>query len=117
MQAIQHKHGVLLATVDHIAGYEIVDVQGGVCSHRVRGTSFLSDWLAGISDRWGGRARGYEDVLANATEAALADLAASASRRGGNAVFGLRLNMSIAGKGLIIVTLTGTALTIRQRPR
>lgn len=115
MQNVQRKLGVLLATVDKIEGYEITDVLGGVSGHRVLGTSFVSDWMANISDRWGGRAHGYEDVIAKATEQAVAVLAEQAVKRKANAIFGIRIEICSAGKGLFIASAAGTAVTIRKR--
>ena len=60
----------------------------------------------------GGRSAEDEEEVRNAREAALEEMTAEAERRGGNAVVGVDVDYEMIREGMIMVSLSGTAVRI-----
>lgn len=109
---IQQHQGVHLLTVDHIEGYKVGDYFGSVSATTVYGANFVKDFMAGLSDKLGGRARGYETSMQAAIEGAFKRLATNARELGGNAVLNIRIITNVTGRGVMIATATGTVVRL-----
>jgi uncharacterized protein YbjQ (UPF0145 family) len=79
---------VIITTTDGIDGRKIAAYLGIVSGDAVMGTNIFRDMLASVRDIVGGRSGSYEKILAEAKEAALADLSARATALGADAVGG-----------------------------
>jgi uncharacterized protein YbjQ (UPF0145 family) len=106
---------MILTTTDGVEGRRIATYLGIVSGDAVMGTNIFRDLFAGIRDIVGGRTGGYEKVLADAKQAALADLEERARALGADAVVAIDLDyQAIAGDGksMLMVSANGTAVKL-----
>ncbi len=113
---IQQHQGVHLLTIERIDGIGVVDYFGTVSATTVYGANFMKDFMASLSDKLGGRARGYENAMQAAVEGSFKQLAIQAKDLGGNAVLNIRLSTNVTGRGVMIATATGTAVRLAGKP-
>lgn len=78
------------------------------------GANVVRDLFASITDIVGGRAASYEGKLQDARETALAELEAQAAERGANAVVGVDLDYEVVGESMLMVSASGTAVSIEK---
>ena len=76
------------------------------------GANIVRDFFAGITDIVGGRSSAYESKLQDARVTALSELEARARSAGGNAVVGVDLDYEVVGDSMLMVSASGTAVTI-----
>ena len=105
---------MLITTTPNVEGHRITAYHGIVSGEAILGANVFRDFFASIRDFVGGRSGAYERVLGDAREAALNEMAESASGLGGNAVIGVDLDYGAIGasESMLMVTATGTAVTI-----
>jgi uncharacterized protein YbjQ (UPF0145 family) len=105
---------MLITTTPNVEGHPITAYHGIVSGEAILGANVFRDFFASIRDFVGGRSGAYERVLGDAREAALNEMAESARRLGGNAVIGVDLDYGAIGasESMLMVTATGTAVTI-----
>ena len=74
----------------------------------------LKDFMASLSDFFGGRSGTYEKVLREAKESAMREMEERAMELGANAVVGIDLDYETIGQGgsMLMVTCSGTAVVI-----
>ena len=103
-----------LTTTPNVEGHRITAYHGIVSGEAILGANVFRDFFASIRDFVGGRSGAYERVLGDARDAALNEMAESARRLGGNAVIGVDLDYGAIGasESMLMVTATGTAVTI-----
>lgn len=109
----QKETGLFLLTANEIHGYEIVEYYGLVKGTSVMGANVLKDFMARLSDRVGGKARGYTRALDVAIDNALLDMARDAKKMGANAVLSVRVNSSDMNRTMLQASCIGTALRIK----
>ncbi len=85
---------------------------GVVTGEAIVGVHIARDILAAVMDIVGGRSVEYEEEVREARQAALAETAAEASRRGRNAVIGVDINNEVIREGMMMVSARGTAVRI-----
>ena len=105
---------MLLTTTPTVEGRRIVTYYGVVTGETIIGANVMRDFLAGIRDFFGGRSGAYEEVLREAKNTALEEMAQEAQRLGANAVVGIDLDYeTVGGSGsMLMVTCSGTAVRI-----
>ena len=105
---------MLLATTPTVEGRRIVTYYGVVTGETIIGANVMRDFMAGIRDFFGGRSGAYEEVLREAKNTALEEMAQEAQRLGANAVVGIDLDYeTVGGSGsMLMVTCSGTAVRI-----
>ena len=105
---------MLLTTTPTVEGRRIVTYYGVVTGETIIGANVMRDFMAGIRDFFGGRSGAYEEVLREAKNTALEEMAQEAQRLGANAVVGLDLDYeTVGGSGsMLMVTCSGTAVRI-----
>ncbi len=105
---------MLVTTTPTIEGRRIVEYRGVVAGEAILGANMFRDLFASIRDLVGGRAGGYEKVLAGARDTAIAEMMEQAARQGGNAVVGVDIDYETVGKGgsMLMVTAAGTAVIV-----
>lgn len=105
---------MLLTTTPTVEGRRIVTYYGVVTGETIIGANVMRDFMAGIRDFFGGRSGAYEEMLREAKNTALEEMAQEAQRLGANAVVGIDLNYeTVGGSGsMLMVTCSGTAVRI-----
>ncbi|AEG59894.1 YbjQ family protein [Desulforamulus ruminis] len=103
---------MIITTTSNIEGKPIRQYQGLVCGEAIMGANIVRDVFATITDVVGGRSGAYEDKLAQAREIALEEMQEQARRAGANAVVGVDLDYEVIRDGMLMVTASGTAVTI-----
>ncbi|WP_448584838.1 heavy metal-binding domain-containing protein [Thermaurantiacus sp.] len=105
---------MILATTPEIAGKPAQEYLGVVAGEAIVGANLFRDLFASVRDIVGGRAGAYEEVLRDARETALREIAEEAERRGANAIVGISLDYEAIGSGgsILMVTAVGTAIRV-----
>lgn len=105
---------MLTATTPTIAERPTRETLGVVSGEVILGANIFRDLFAGIRDIVGGRSGSYEEVLREAREGALREMAQEAARLGADAVVGVDLDYETLGanNGMLMVTATGTAVKL-----
>jgi uncharacterized protein YbjQ (UPF0145 family) len=105
---------LIITTTPQVEGRRILAYHGIVSGEAILGANVLRDLFASIRDWVGGRSGSYEKVLRSARDSALEEMADEARRLGANAVIGVDLDYGAigAGESMLMVTATGTAVTL-----
>ncbi|MCT4664706.1 MAG: heavy metal-binding domain-containing protein [Flavobacteriales bacterium] len=106
---------MILTTTPSIEGKHIVQYHGIVTGETIIGANIFKDFFASIRDVVGGRSGSYEKVLREAKDTALKEMEELARQLGANAVVGIDLDYETVGNGggMLMVTASGTAVSIR----
>ena len=91
-----------------------MEYKGVVTGETIVGANVLKDFMASLSDFFGGRSGTYEKVLREAKEAAMREMEQRAAELGANAVVGIDLDYEAIGQNgsMLMVTCSGTAVAI-----
>lgn len=103
---------MILTTTPNLENRKITSYLGIVTGEAIIGANLFRDIFAGIRDIVGGRSASYEEVLREAKENAMAEMAENARRLGANAVVGIDLDYETVGTNgsMLMVTASGTAV-------
>ncbi|HEV7285030.1 MAG TPA: heavy metal-binding domain-containing protein [Kaistia sp.] len=107
--------GLVLTTCSGVAGRTIereIDIVGAEC---VFGMNAIRDVMNAVRDFAGGRSGTIEQLLREARETCAWEIRAAAFQLGADAVVGVRTDhseISGGGKGMLFVTMTGTAVKL-----
>lgn len=115
---MHYGHEVLMTTTGSLDGWTVDSYLGPISTHRVIGTGLLTDIFSSFSDFFGARSDSYRNKMEEIEHEALSLVQLKATRMGANAVIGLRVDhdeISGAGKSMLMVTVTGTAVKIRRK--
>ncbi|ABP66390.1 protein of unknown function DUF74 [Caldicellulosiruptor saccharolyticus DSM 8903] len=105
---------MIVTTTPSIEGKKIVDYKGIVSSEVIVGVNLVKDFIASITDIFGGRSGTYENELIRAREEALQELQNRAAMLGANAVVGIDIDYEVLGTNgsMLMVSVTGTAVVV-----
>ncbi len=105
---------MILSTTPQLEGHPIQEYLGVVTGEVISGANIIKDIKATFTDFFGGRSSTYEQVLQDAKEKALQELAERATAMGANAVVGIDLDYETLGAqgSMLMVTCSGTAVRI-----
>lgn len=105
---------MILTTTHTIEGQPIREYKGIVTGETIIGANAIKDFMAGLTDFFGGRSSTYEKVLIEAKDTALAEMQQRAQVMGANAIVGIDLDYETVGAngGMLMVTASGTAVVI-----
>jgi len=105
---------MILTTTPTLEGQPIKQYLGIVTGETIIGANAIKDFMAGLTDFFGGRSTTYEKVLIEAKESALAELQQRAAQKGAHAIVGIDLDYETVGAngGMLMVTVSGTAVVI-----
>jgi uncharacterized protein YbjQ (UPF0145 family) len=105
---------MIVTTTSSIEGKTILEYRGIVTGEAILGANVFRDLFAGIRDIVGGRAASYEKELRTARETAMAEMTASATEAGANAIVGVDLDYEVLGQnnGMLMVSISGTAVIV-----
>ncbi len=104
---------MIVTTTPSIEGHQIAVYHGIVVGEAIMGANVVRDIFASITDIVGGRSGAYETKLQDARETALAELEQRAAAKGANAVVGVDLDYEVVGDTMLMVSASGTAVTIK----
>ena len=95
-------------------GRRITEYKGVVFGEVIAGVNFVKDFVAGLSNFFGGRSGTYEEELINARQQALAEMEQRAAQLGADAVVGMDIDYEVLGadNGMLMVTASGTAVRL-----
>lgn len=103
---------MIITTTNSVEGHRVRAYHGVVVGEAIMGANIVRDLFASVRDVVGGRAGAYEAKLQDAREIAFAELEARARAAGGNAVIGVDLDYEVVGDTMLMVSASGTAVTI-----
>ena len=103
---------MIVTTTNSIEGHRITAYRGIVVGEAIMGANVVRDLFAGITDIIGGRSGAYESKLQDARDVALRELEQKAAMLGADAVVGVDLDYEIVGQSMLMVSASGTAVTI-----
>jgi uncharacterized protein YbjQ (UPF0145 family) len=103
---------MIVTTTPSVEGKSITAYHGVVVGEAILGANIVRDVFAGITDILGGRSGAYEEELGKAREIALRELEERARQMGGNAVVGVDLDYEVIGESMLMVSASGTAVTL-----
>ena len=105
---------MLLTTTPTIEGHPIREYKGVVTGEVIIGANVLKDFMASLTDFFGGRSGSYEKVLIEAKDSAMNEMMQRAQALGANAVVGIDLDYETIGKSssMLMVATSGTAVVI-----
>ena len=103
---------MILTTTNTVEGHPIATYHGIVVGEAIMGANIVRDFFASVTDVIGGRSGAYESKLKDARDEAMAELQDRAARMGANAVVGIDLDYEVIGDSMLMVSVSGTAVTI-----
>jgi uncharacterized protein YbjQ (UPF0145 family) len=102
---------MIITTTQSIEGHRITAYHGVVVGEAIMGANVVRDLFAGITDIIGGRSGAYEAKLADAREVAFRELEERARAKGADAVVGVDLDYEVVGNSMLMVSVSGTAVS------
>ena len=105
---------MILSTTSTLKGYHIENYLGIVSGETIIGANIFKDFFASITDIVGGRSSAYEQVLREAKTTAMAEMEMQARQLGANAVLGIDLDYETIREGMLMVTVSGTAVKAQK---
>ena len=105
---------MLTTTTPQVDGRPIRQYLGVVSAETIIGANFLKDFLANLTDFFGGRSKTYEKVLREGKETALREMMENAEALGANAIVGIDIDYETVGQSgsMLMVAVSGTAVVI-----
>lgn len=105
---------MLLSTTPTIEGHPIREYKGVVTGEVIIGANVIKDFMAGLTDFFGGRSGTYEKVLIEAKDNAMNEMMQRAQAIGANAVVGIDVDYETIGanSSMLMVATSGTAVVI-----
>ena len=105
---------MIVTTTPSVEGRRITEYKGVVFGEVIAGVNFVKDFVAGLSNFFGGRSGTYEEELINARQQALDEMEQRAAQLGADAVVGVDIDYEVLGadNGMLMVTASGTAVVL-----
>lgn len=103
---------MIVTTTPSVEGKSITAYHGIVVGEAIMGANIFRDVFARVTDIVGGRSGAYESKLQDARDTALHELEERAMSLGANAVVGVDLDYEVVGESMLMVSASGTAVTI-----
>lgn len=105
---------MIVTTTPSVEGRRITEYKGVVFGEVIAGVNFVKDFVAGLSNFFGGRSGTYEEELINARQQALDEMEQRAVQLGADAVVGVDIDYEVLGadNGMLMVTASGTAVRL-----
>ena len=106
---------MIVTTTPSVEGRRITEYKGVVFGEVIAGVNFVKDFVAGLSNFFGGRSGTYEEELINARQQALDEMEQRAAQLGADAVVSVDIDYEVLGadNGMLMVTAAGTAVKLR----
>lgn len=106
---------MIVTTTNSIEGREIASYQGLVYGEVIAGVNFVKDFMAGLSNFFGGRSKTYEEEIIRARGSAIEEMKQRAAAMGADAIIGVDLDYEVLGadNGMLMVIASGTAVKLK----
>ena len=106
--------GMLIATTERGAGYEVQETLGEVFGIAVRSRGVVGNMLAGLKTIIGGEIHQYTSMLQTARQHAIERMVAEAQLKGADAVIMMRFDSGEIAQGITEIVAYGTAAKLRR---
>ena len=105
---------MIVTTTPSVEGRRITEYKGVVFGEVIAGVNFVKDFVAGLSNFFGGRSGTYEEELIIARQQAMDEMEQRAAQLGADAVVGVDIDYEVLGadNGMLMVTASGTAVRL-----
>ncbi|UCB51761.1 MAG: heavy metal-binding domain-containing protein [Candidatus Zixiibacteriota bacterium] len=103
---------MIVTTTPTVQGKEIKEYLGIVTGEAIMGANIVKDIFASITDIVGGRSAAYEKELTRARDIAVKEMQENATLVGANAIVGVDLDYETVREGMLMVTVSGTAVKV-----
>ena len=105
---------MIVTTTPSVEGRRITEYKGVVFGEVIAGVNFVKDFVAGLSNFFGGRSGTHEEELINARQQAIDEMEQRAAQLGADAVVGVDIDYEVLGadNGMLMVTASGTAVRL-----
>ena len=103
---------MIITTTNVVDGSSIRSYLGIVSGEAILGANIFRDLFATVRDIVGGRSVAYEKELDRARTMAMDDLTNRAEDLNADAVVGVNIDYETVGKSMLMVSVTGTAVTL-----
>lgn len=105
---------MIITTTPTIEGHPVREYKGVVTGEVIIGANVLKDFMAGLTDFFGGRSGQYEKVLIEAKDTAMQEMIQRAMAMGANAIVSIDIDYETIGQGnsMLMVATSGTAVVI-----
>lgn len=105
---------MIVTTTPAVEGCRIAEYKGVVFGEVIAGVNFAKDFMAGLTNFFGGRSTTYEEELIGARRQAVAEMEQRAAEMGADAVVGVDIDYEVLGadNGMLMVTVSGTAVRL-----
>ncbi len=103
---------MIMSTTPDVQGRRIVRYHGIVTGEAIFGANIFRDLFARVRDVVGGRSGAYETVLRDGRDTALREMSDEAAKLGANAIVGIDIDYETIGEGMLMVAVSGTAVTV-----
>jgi uncharacterized protein YbjQ (UPF0145 family) len=107
-----YEEEMIITTTPTIEGHPIGEYLGVVAGEAILGAHVGRDILASLTDIIGGRSPEYEQEVRKARTIALEEMSSAAGRTGANAVLGVDIDNEVIRQGMLMVSVSGTAVRI-----
>ncbi|KIN72430.1 YbjQ family protein [Sulfitobacter guttiformis] len=103
---------MIITTTNTVEGRPVTKYHGIVVGEAIMGANIVRDMFARVTDIVGGRSGQYENKLRDAREAAMAEIEQAARAKGADAVVGVDIDYEIIGESMMMVSVSGTAVSL-----
>jgi uncharacterized protein YbjQ (UPF0145 family) len=103
---------MIVSTTPSLDGYRITKYHDIVTGEAIMGANIMRDIMASITDVIGGRSKAYETKLQDGRRDALQEMQQIAMKMGANAVVGVDIDYEVIGQSMLMVSASGTAVSI-----
>ena len=86
---------MIVTTTPSVEGRRITEYKGVVFGEVIAGVNFVKDFVAGLSNFFGGRSGTYEEELINARQQAMDEMEQRAAQLGADAVVGVDIDYEV----------------------
>lgn len=111
---------IIITTTNNVENYVVDNYLGVVTANLVIGTNVFSDFVASLSDFFGGMSGTYRKQMDTLYERARDQISFEAKQRGANAILGYRIDfdeISGQGKSMFMISVSGTAVKLSSKPQ
>lgn len=109
---MSHVEGFIIVTTPSVPGYRIKKVLGVVTGLTPRTRGVGGKFVASIQSVFGGEISAFTSELEKARIEAMERAKENARRMGANAIVGLDIETSEVFQGVVVISVTGTAVII-----
>lgn len=105
---------MVITTTPTLEGHPIREYRGVVTGETIIGANVIKDFMASLTDFFGGRSGQYEKVLIEAKDTAMREMMQRAQAMGANAIVGIDIDYETVGQSgsMLMVSTSGTAVVI-----